>query len=82
MELWYLGSITDPEEKLRRAINNTIMQQAEIEALKAQVVLAEKKAYWQGFETGSIYRWEKILPHYNDWLDLKKVNQQGDKNGK
>jgi len=71
-----------------KAIGAYDAQQAEIEALKAQVVSAEKKGYWQGFETGSIRPGENILQYYNEWLELKKanaeyaLNQQGDSNGK
>ncbi len=63
-------------------------QQVEIEALKAQLAKAEKKAYWQGFETGAHSGPVSILEQYNQWLELRRVNaehavnQQGDSNGK
>lgn len=37
---------------------------------------AEKKGYWQGFETGSIHPSQNILMHYNGWLKLKSANER------
>ncbi len=36
---------------------------------------AEKKGYWQGFETGSVFPSGNILQMYNGWLDLKATNE-------
>ena len=37
---------------------------------------AEKKGYWQGFETGSMNPCDNILTHYSEWIELKASNEQ------
>jgi len=51
------------------------VQQDEIEALKAQVVTAEKKAYWAAFEHARMHPDDNdIQSSYLDWLNLRKIN--------
>lgn len=45
-------------------------------ANKELVAIAEKKGYWQGFETGSVKPGGNILVHYNGWLDFKASNEK------
>ena len=48
--------------------------QKRIAELEAEAESAQKKAYWRGFETGSVNSGGNILQHYNAWLDFKEEN--------
>ena len=60
--------------ELKLIINAYDTNQARIAELEAEVESAQKKAYWQGFETGSTNPCGNILQHYNEWLDVKAEN--------
>lgn len=62
---------------LKEVLNLVNELRVENQGLDLQV----KKAYWQGFETGSIRPGGNILMYYNEWLALLAHNKKHAKKG-